>query len=46
VSPAYLTLRPLMTRFQLLFHATTAEALSAAQGEIEELSVSAEGEYR
>ena len=31
---------------QLLFHATTAEALSSAQGEIEELAVSAEGEYR
>lgn len=35
-----------LIKAQLLFHATTAEALSAAQGEIEELSVSAEGEYR
>ncbi len=29
-----------------MFHATAAEALSSAQGEIEELSVAAEGEYR
>lgn len=36
----------LRRRVQLLFHATTAEALSSAQGEIEELAVSAEGEYR
>ena len=35
-----------MTWVQLMFHATTAEVLSSAQGEIEELAVSAEGEYR
>jgi len=35
-----------LIRAQLLYHGTAAEALSAAQGEIEELSVSAEGEYR
>lgn len=29
-----------------MFHATAAEALSSVQGEIEELSVAAEGEYR
>jgi hypothetical protein len=32
--------------FQLLYYAAAAEALSSAQGEIEELSVAAEGEYR
>lgn len=31
---------------QLIFYATAAEALSTVQGEIEELSVAAEGEYR
>lgn len=31
---------------QLIFYATAAEALSSVQGEIEELSVAAEGEYR
>lgn len=31
---------------QLVFYATAAEALSTVQGEIEELSVAAEGEYR
>jgi hypothetical protein len=31
---------------QLLYFAAAAEALSSAQGEIEELSVAAEGEYR
>ena len=31
---------------QLLYHAAAAEALSAVQGDIEELSVAAEGEYR
>jgi len=35
-----------LIKAQLLFHAATAEALSSAQGEIEELAVSAEGEYR
>ena len=29
-----------------MFYATAAEALSTVQGEIEELSVAAEGEYR
>ena len=29
-----------------MFHATAAEALSSVQGEVEELSVAAEGEYR
>lgn len=29
-----------------MFYATAAESLSAVQGEIEELSVAAEGEYR
>ncbi len=29
-----------------MFFATAAEALSGVQGEIEELSVAAEGEYR
>ena len=32
--------------FQLVFYATAAEALSSVQGEIEELSVAAEGDYR
>jgi hypothetical protein len=31
---------------QLLYYSAAAEALSACQGEIEELSVAAEGEYR
>lgn len=31
---------------QLTYFATAAEALSGVQGEIEELSVAAEGEYR
>ena len=31
---------------QLTFYATAAESLAAVQGEIEELSVAAEGEYR
>ncbi|RPD58244.1 hypothetical protein L226DRAFT_466342, partial [Lentinus tigrinus ALCF2SS1-7] len=31
---------------QLMFYATAAEALSSVRGEIEELSVAAEGEYR
>ena len=31
---------------QLMFYATAAESLSSVQGEIEELSVAAEGEYR
>ncbi|KAF9782528.1 BAR domain-containing family protein [Thelephora terrestris] len=35
-----------LIKAQLVFHATTAEALSAAQGEIEELSVSAEASFR
>ena len=29
-----------------MFYATAAESLSSVQGEIEELSVAAEGEYR
>jgi hypothetical protein len=44
--PASSTFHSLIAWVQLSFHAATAEALSAAQGEIEELSVSAEGEYR
>lgn len=36
----------ILTFLQLIFFATAAEALSSAQGEIEELSVAAEGEYR
>jgi hypothetical protein len=32
--------------YQLLYHASAAEALSTVQGDIEELSVAAEGEYR
>jgi len=35
-----------LAKAQLLFHAAAAEALSSVQGEIEELSVAAEGEYR
>jgi hypothetical protein len=31
---------------QLLYFASAAEALSSVQGEIEELSVAAEGDYR
>ena len=31
---------------QLRFYAYAAEALSSVQGEIEELSVAAEGDYR
>ncbi|KZP10752.1 hypothetical protein FIBSPDRAFT_757705 [Athelia psychrophila] len=35
-----------LTKAQLLYFSAAAEALSAAQGDIEELSVAAEGEYR
>ncbi|KAF9242794.1 BAR domain-containing family protein [Melanogaster broomeanus] len=35
-----------LTKAQLVYFASAAEALSSAQGEIEELSVAAEGEYR
>ncbi|KAI1787516.1 BAR domain-containing family protein [Ganoderma leucocontextum] len=35
-----------LAKAQLLFFATAAESLSTVQGEIEELSVAAEGEYR
>ncbi|EJF56942.1 BAR domain-containing family protein [Dichomitus squalens] len=35
-----------LAKAQLLFYATAAESLSSVQGEIEELSVAAEGEYR
>ncbi|KAH7923584.1 hypothetical protein BV22DRAFT_1015151 [Leucogyrophana mollusca] len=35
-----------LAKAQLLYFAAAAEALSSAQGEIEELSVAAEGEYR
>ncbi|KAI8995215.1 BAR domain-containing family protein [Trametes punicea] len=35
-----------LAKAQLMFYASAAEALSSAQGEIEELSVAAEGEYR
>ncbi|KIJ67253.1 hypothetical protein HYDPIDRAFT_107996 [Hydnomerulius pinastri MD-312] len=35
-----------LIKAQLLYFASAAEALSSAQGEIEELSVAAEGEYR
>ncbi|KAL4071999.1 Bin/amphiphysin/Rvs domain for vesicular trafficking-domain-containing protein, partial [Scleroderma yunnanense] len=35
-----------LTKSQLLYFAAAAEALSTAQGEIEELSVAAEGQYR
>lgn len=35
-----------LAKAQLLFHTVAAEALSTAQGDIEELTVAAEGEYR
>jgi len=35
-----------LIKAQLIFHASAAEALAAAQGDIEELSVAAEGAYR
>jgi len=35
-----------LTKAQLIFYATAAEALQTVQGEIEEFSVAAEGEYR
>ncbi|KAI0687818.1 BAR domain-containing family protein [Cytidiella melzeri] len=35
-----------LAKAQLIFYATAAESLSAVQGELEELSVAAEGEYR
>ncbi|CCL98461.1 uncharacterized protein FIBRA_00459 [Fibroporia radiculosa] len=35
-----------LAKAQLIYYATAAEALSTVQGEIEELSVAAEGEYR
>lgn len=35
-----------LVKAQLIFYSTAAEALSTVQGEIEELSVAAEGEYR
>ncbi|KAF8521131.1 BAR domain-containing family protein [Gautieria morchelliformis] len=35
-----------LAKAQLAFHAAAAEALQAAQGEIDELSIAAEGEYR
>ncbi|KAH7103381.1 hypothetical protein BKA62DRAFT_696776 [Auriculariales sp. MPI-PUGE-AT-0066] len=35
-----------LAKAQLMFYAQAAEALQAAQGDIEELSVAAEGEYR
>lgn len=35
-----------LAKSQLIFFSTAAEALSAVQGEIEELSVAAEGDYR
>ncbi|KAH9946565.1 BAR domain-containing family protein [Amylocystis lapponica] len=35
-----------LVKAQLMFYATAAESLSAVQGEVEELSVAAEGEYR
>ncbi|KAK7696356.1 hypothetical protein QCA50_001010 [Cerrena zonata] len=35
-----------LAKAQLMFYATAAESLSSVQGEIEELSVAAEGEYR
>jgi len=35
-----------LTKAQLLYFSAAAEALSSSQGEIEELSVAAEGEYR
>ena len=35
-----------LVKAQLAYHAAAAEALNAIQGDIEELSVAAEGEYR
>ncbi|TFY50721.1 hypothetical protein EVJ58_g10919, partial [Rhodofomes roseus] len=35
-----------LAKAQLIFYATAAEALSTVQGELEELSVAAEGDYR
>ncbi|KDQ52559.1 hypothetical protein JAAARDRAFT_40171 [Jaapia argillacea MUCL 33604] len=35
-----------LVKAQLMFYAAAAEALSGVQGEVEELSVAAEGEYR
>jgi len=35
-----------LVKAQLIYFSTAAEALSSVQGEIEELSVAAEGEYR
>jgi len=35
-----------LTKAQLLYFSAAAEALSASQGEIEDLSIAAEGEYR
>jgi hypothetical protein len=35
-----------LAKAQLAFHAAAAEALQAVQGEIDELSIAAEGEYR
>ncbi|KAI0084397.1 BAR domain-containing family protein [Irpex rosettiformis] len=35
-----------LAKAQLIFYATAAESLSSVQGELEELSVAAEGEYR
>jgi hypothetical protein len=35
-----------LAKAQLIYFSSAAEALSAVQGEIEELSVAAEGEYR
>ncbi|KNZ71338.1 hypothetical protein J132_00017 [Termitomyces sp. J132] len=35
-----------LTKAQLLYFSTAAEALSTVQGEIDELSVAAEGQYR
>ena len=35
-----------LVKAQLAYHTAAAEALGAIQGDIEELSVAAEGEYR
>ena len=35
-----------LIKAQLIFFSTAAEALNSVQGEVEELSVAAEGEYR
>lgn len=43
---AVLSVSSLLTPIQLVYFASAAEALSSTQGEIEELSVAAEGEYR